>query len=388
MKLPALPEAPPERMAETPAPAWLKPLRDWPAAALELLDREPTVVRVVIAQARGSVPRDAGVSMLVSGAGLLGTIGGGQLEWQAVAAARALLDPAREAATLQHFTLATDLGQCCGGVVDVWMERYTRENLGALRRAQAASGRGAALWCSAMHGATLRHEVLVDGSALPEALALLGAPRAKAVPQLSVEADGQVRLLERLDEILPALWIYGAGHVGQALARIAAELPVRLTWIDPRPELLPAVPGREVTVLEIAEPVQSVARAPAGTYFVVLTHSHSLDYQLCREILRRADQAWIGVIGSKSKAACFRSRLLRDGFSPAAVAQLVCPMGVAGIASKWPAAIAVSVATQLLASMSRAGEPGEAIAPVEARPAADCGRSECATCHPQSTVPK
>jgi len=366
MKLPALPEAPPERMAETPAPAWLKPLRDWPAAALELLDREPTVVRVVIAQARGSVPRDAGVSMLVSGAGLLGTIGGGQLEWQAVAAARALLDPAREAATLQHFTLATDLGQCCGGVVDVWMERYTRENLGALRRAQAASGRGAALWCSAMHGATLRHEVLVDGSALPEALALLGAPRAKAVPQLSVEADGQVRLLERLD----------------------AELPVRLTWIDPRPELLPAVPGREVTVLEIAEPVQSVARAPAGTYFVVLTHSHSLDYQLCREILRRADQAWIGVIGSKSKAARFRSRLLRDGFSPAAVAQLVCPMGVAGIASKWPAAIAVSVATQLLASMSRAGEPGEAIAPVEARPAADCGRSECATCHPQSTVPK
>jgi xanthine dehydrogenase accessory factor len=313
----------------------------------------------------------------------LGTIGGGQLEWQAVAAARALLDPAREPAQLQHFTLATDLGQCCGGVVDVWLERYTHESRGPLRRAQAASARGAALWRGALRGAVLEHEVLIEADAAAHAAALLRAPRAAAVPQLSVEADGQVVLLERLDEILPALWIYGAGHVGQALARIAADLPVRLTWIDPRGALLPAVHGREATVLEIADPAPSVARAPAGTYFVVLTHSHSLDYQLCREILKRADQAWIGVIGSRSKAARFRSRLLREGFSAAAVAQLVCPMGVPGIASKWPAAIAVSVATQLLAAMSRPVEP------IAATPqTADCGRSECSTCQPRSGVPK
>jgi xanthine dehydrogenase accessory factor len=383
MTLPALPESLPGSTAEAPAPEWLKPLREWPAAALQVLDRELAVVRVVIAQARGSVPRDAGVCMLVSECGLLGTIGGGQLEWQAVTAARALLDPACEAATLQHFTLATDLGQCCGGVVDVWMERYTHENLGALRRARDASERGAALWCSALHGATLRHEVLVDGCAAPEALALLHAPRAQAMPQLSLQPDGRVRLLERLDEMLPSVWIYGAGHVGQALARIAAELPVRLTWIDPRGQLLPPVPGREVTVLEVADPAQTVAQAQPGTYFVVLTHSHSLDYQLCREILKRADQAWIGVIGSKSKAARFRSRLLRDGFSAAEVAKLVCPMGLAGIQSKWPAAIAVSIATQLLASMSRPAEAGAALPS-----AADCGRSTCSTCQPRTVVPK
>ncbi|MGA3159073.1 MAG: xanthine dehydrogenase accessory protein XdhC [Steroidobacteraceae bacterium] len=378
-----LPDPPLQSLAEASAPAWLKPLRDWPAAALQVLEREPAVARVVIAQARGSVPRDAGVCMLVSASGLLGTIGGGQLEWQAVAAARALLDPAREPAQLQHFTLATDLGQCCGGVVDVWLERYTHESRGPLRRAQAASARGAALWRSALRGAVLEHEVLIEADAAAHAAALLRAPRAAAVPQLSVEADGQVVLLERLDEILPALWIYGAGHVGQALARIAADLPVRLTWIDPRGALLPAVHGREATVLEIADPAPSVARAPAGTYFVVLTHSHSLDYQLCREILKRADQAWIGVIGSRSKAARFRSRLLREGFSAAAVAQLVCPMGVPGIASKWPAAIAVSVATQLLAAMSRPVEP------IAATPqTADCGRSECSTCQPRSGVPK
>ena len=83
--------------------------------------------------------------------------------------------------------------------------------------------------------------MLLDGGTSSEALALLEAPRAGAIPRFSVQADGQLRLLERLDEILPALWLYGAGHVGQALARIAAELPVRLTWIDPRRELLPAV---------------------------------------------------------------------------------------------------------------------------------------------------
>lgn len=372
-----------ERVAETPALQWLKPLRDWPAAALKVLEREPAVARVVIAQARGSVPRDAGVCMLVSAQGLLGTIGGGQLEWQAVAAARALLDPACSPAALQHFTLATDLGQCCGGVVDVWFERYTHESLGPLRRAQAASARGAALWRSALRGAVLVHEVLLAADAATPAAALLRAPRAAAVPQLSVEPDGQVVLLERLDEILPALWIYGAGHVGQALARIAADLPLRLTWIDSRRALLPGLHGREVMVLEIADPAPTVATAPAGTYFVVLTHSHSLDYQLCREILKRADQAWIGVIGSKSKAARFRSRLLREGFGAAAVAQLVCPMGVPGIASKWPAAIAVSVATQLLAAMSRAIEP-----PAAAAQTPDCGRSECSTCQPRSGVPK
>jgi len=224
---------------------------------------------------------------------------------------------------------------------------------------------------------------VTEAGASPAASALLRAPRAATVPQLTVEPDGQVTLLERLDEILPSLWIYGAGHVGQALARIATELPVRLTWIDPRRELLPRTLPEAVTVLHVADPAQTVVTAPPGTYFVVLTHSHSLDYQLCRDILRRADHAWLGVIGSRSKAARFRSRLLRDGFSAAAVARLVSPMGLPGIQSKWPAAIAVSIATQLLETMSRPAEPLP-----DPPAAADCGRSACSTCQPHSLVPK
>jgi xanthine dehydrogenase accessory factor len=364
------------------AGAWLKPLRSWPGAAVQLLATEGAVVRVVVAQARGSVPRDAGICMLVGAKRLLGTIGGGQLEWQAVAAARELLGRGGEAASLEHFTLATDLGQCCGGVVDVWMECYTAASQAMLGRAQAASERGAAIWRSALAGSTIEHEVVVETSQRPEAARLLAIERSAAFPQLSVEPDGRVTLLERLDEVLPALWIYGAGHVGQALARIAADLPVRLTWIDPRQELLPRPLPGEVSVLQVADPAGTVPSAPAGTYFVVLTHSHTLDYQLCREILRRADQAWVGVIGSRSKAAKFRARLLREGFAAEAVAQLVCPMGLPNIKSKWPSVIAVSVATQLLQAMHA---PDAATA--SGGKNTDCARSECATCQPVNRMP-
>jgi xanthine dehydrogenase accessory factor len=160
-------------------------------------------------------------------------------------------------------------------------------------------------------------------------------------------------LLERLDPGLPPLWLYGAGHVGQALARILAELPVRLTWIDSRAGLVPAA-GATPRWLYEADPAAAVGAAPPGTYFVVLTHSHPLDYALCGAILRRKDFAWVGLIGSMSKAARFRARLARDGFTADLIARLICPIGIAGIASKWPAAIAVGVAAQVLRAVSAA----------------------------------
>jgi xanthine dehydrogenase accessory factor len=91
-----------------------------------------------------------------------------------------------------------------------------------------------------------------------------------------------------------------------------------------------------------------VAAAPAGTRYVVLTHDHALDYELCRVILSRADAAWLGLIGSASKSARFRSRLLRDGLDREALAGLTCPIGVPNIPSKLPGAIAIAIAAQLL----------------------------------------
>jgi xanthine dehydrogenase accessory protein XdhC len=184
--------------------------------------------------------------------------------------------------------------------------------------------------------------------------ALLRLPRLRARPRVLRATSGELTLLERLDDALPALWLYGAGHVGQALTRILTDLPLRLTWIDSRAELFPASVASGVRLRCDADSLATVAEAPAEAHFLVMTHSHALDYELVRAILRRNDFASLGLIGSQSKAARFRSRLSRDGIARDRIARLVCPIGVPGIESKWPAAIAVGVAAQVMQNISGA----------------------------------
>src|SRR5208283_2252209 len=97
-----------------------------------------------------------------------------------------------------------------------------------------------------------------------------------------------------------------------------------------------------VTSEVCAAPANRAAAAPAGTRFVVMTHDHALDYEICRVILARTDAYWLGLIGSASKSARFRSRLLRDGLDHEALSRLHCPIGVVGISSKLPGAIAIA----------------------------------------------
>ena len=123
--------------------------------------------------------------------------------------------------------------------------------------------------------------------------------------------------------------------------------------------------------------------APAAARFLVMTHDHALDYALCRAILVRGDFAWLGLIGSKSKGARFRSRLERDGLTPEAIRRLVCPIGVEGVESKWPAAIAVGVAAQLLRSPEHslgAGSRERAARSTPPEPAEVCPPGGCAAC--------
>ena len=122
--------------------AWLKPLREWPQRLALALQRESTVVRVVLASVRGSAPREAGASMLVGHGLIEGSIGGGQLEWQALAAARALLTEPAVPARLQRVVLGVERAQCCGGVVELWLERYTRAELPLLHEAIQSARRG------------------------------------------------------------------------------------------------------------------------------------------------------------------------------------------------------------------------------------------------------
>lgn len=365
----------------TPIP-WLTTLQDWPGAAIKLLQAEDSsVVRVLVAQVRGSAPREAGAAMLVASSRVIGTIGGGQLEWQALAAARTLLAETDVAVRLQRLVLGTDLGQCCGGVVELWIERFVRADLPLLATAQAAARVSPVVLRSTLRPAGMERTLVrstTDGGA---DAALLGPSTQVPAPRLIRTGSGAITLLERLDCALPPLWLYGAGYVGQALARILSELPLRLTWIDARRHLFPSSLPASVTAWS-DDPLASVVQAPAGAHFLIMTHSHALDYVLTRALLERNDFASLGLIGSQSKSARFRSRLKRDGVTAERLARLTCPIGISGISSKWPAAIAVAVAAQLLQRLgqsARAGVPDEPAAAAEFTESTDCG-GDCGRC--------
>jgi xanthine dehydrogenase accessory factor len=159
--------------------------------------------------------------------------------------------------------------------------------------------------------------------------------------------------------------LFGAGHVGRALVRLLGELPGRVSWIDSRPDAFPdPVPGNVRGRVSPA-PEHEIASLPAGSVVLVMTHDHQIDFEIVAAALARDDFAWIGLIGSATKRARFTSRLIRRGLSTAAVEQLVCPIGVPGVDSKAPAAIAIAVAAQILQ------RPG-LLTPVQVREAADC----------------
>lgn len=261
-------------------------LRD---AAQAWLTTGRAAVLVQVSDAQGSVPREAGTRMLVAAGEMAGTIGGGHLEWQAIARATAMLADATAPAQSVHYALGPSLGQCCGGAVTLSFERLQPSHLAA--------------W---------PHE----------------APRFH-------------------------LQLYGAGHVGRAIARLLAALPVQVNWIDERDEAFPpalldgAWPAhiRKVAVDAVEAEVR---HAPPGAFFLVLTHQHDLDLRITEAILRRNDFGFFGLIGSKTKKQRFVHRLEERGVSHAAIERMVCPIGLPGIAGKEPEVIAVAVVAQLL----------------------------------------
>ena len=342
---------------------WLRPLSDtWPRSICRLLEAGETVVtRVLVAEVRGSAPREPGACMLVSHSGTYGTIGGGNLEWQAMRAAQSLLSAGTGPVQLRRLVLGRELGQCCGGVVHLWLERFTPADLPFLRRAAHAGLRdsGAAIMTEVSGQGVVRK--LVQHGGIPPRL------------RFSSADDQNATLLEPIDGGRAALWLYGAGHVAQALIRLMAELPFEVTWIDSRADLLPAALPDNVHPLCARTPTNTVNSAPAGALFLVMTHDHGLDYALCRKILERNEFAWLGLIGSKSKGARFRSRLTRDGIVAETIARLVSPIGVEGVNNKWPAAIAVAVAAQLLQGLGPTAQGREALADA-------CTSSDCAAC--------
>ena len=354
--------------------SWLIPLSGhWIDAARTHLSDHTALVRVTVTALRGSTPREAGATMLVDAVGTVGTIGGGRLEWHATTLARELLRDSRGTPVQTvDLVLGLELGQCCGGRVELWLERLTR------RRSCLAGRRIAPFARGARTGGGQRNDRWRRYASAAAALVRRGGGG-----KLERRAPQRVTLIEMPRPRRPDLWIFGAGHVGQALVRLLAELALfEITWIDSRAGLLPPCLPESVAPKVCAAPAELAAAAPAGTRFVVMTHDHALDYELCRVILARADAAWLGLIGSASKSARFRSRLLRGGLSRETVSGLTCPIGVPGVSSKLPGAIAIAISAQLL-QQATPKPPRGASSGVRAEMDAPGCAGGCSSCAPE-----
>lgn len=285
------------------------------------------VAMVTVLATEGSAPRGAGTRMLVTDDAMHGTIGGGRLEYRAVEQARAILTHPPGTWRVQDYPLGPLLGQCCGGRVRLLVEHVDPRALGWIDAASA----GRRLVTALTPEGVGRH---VSDEAVPTPLSARGEPlRAGAC---WAEVIGQHRR---------PLYLFGAGHVGQAIARHARDLPLRLAWFDTRAEL-EALP--DVAIVAEDDIARCVAEAPDDAAIVILTHDHAIDYALVRAALRRSPVAFVGVIGSATKRARFLTRLARDGVDGAARARLTCPIGVEGIAGKEPEVIAIATLAQLL----------------------------------------
>jgi len=303
------------------------------------LDRAPAAL-VEVVSARGSTPREAGAWMLVSADRIHGTIGGGQLEFMAIDKAREMLVRAERTNAPEKIPPPP-----------------TPPHRGEGDSEAPASMPPSPLWGGVRGGGAFNRNT--------GTLETLSIPLGPEIGQccggkvdLSVRLVDEAiktKLLERAqaeDDARPSVFVFGGGHVGQALTAAFSLLPLKVTIIETRADALDGMPPSVETRLTPV-PEEMVRSAPSGSAFIVLTHDHALDFLIVAEALKRSDAAYVGMIGSKTKKATFRSWYLRTaGGSQAAFARLVSPIGGDAVADKRPAVIAALAAAEVMTALS------------------------------------
>jgi xanthine dehydrogenase accessory factor len=256
------------------------------AKALQLLAQDGRAALVTLQHVEGSSPREEGAQMLVTASGFIGSIGGGTLEWQALAEAQKQLRLSHAPTSLRTYSLGPDLGQCCGGRVRVETRIVSSQDQ-------------------------------LEATLTPE-----HTPR--------------------------HIILYGAGHVGKSLVLLLAQAPFTITWVDPRANAFPSAHPSNLTIINADDVLSPLASASRETLVVVMSHSHELDFAVTDAALRNASISNVLLIGSDTKRARFISRLKSAGHDDNAVARLICPIGDGAITGKTPYAVALSTAHQLI----------------------------------------
>jgi xanthine dehydrogenase accessory factor len=244
---------------------------EWLSTLSTLRDKDIPCVLITVMEAKGSTPREAGTKMVVTAGDQFGTIGGGNLEFQAIDEARKILTTASSAAKTKDYPLGPALAQCCGGAVTVLLEPF-------------------------------------------------------------ISSDKTVLL-------------FGAGHVGKEVVKVLENLPVKVRWVDERAGEFPAEMPQNCEKIVTARSLDKLKDITDKTYIIVMTHSHNLDFEIVKAALEKGNFAYLGLIGSDTKAVRFRKRLSAAGLD---ISRLTCPIGIEGINGKHPREIAIAVAAELL----------------------------------------
>ena len=378
----------------------------------DVVSRGDPCVLVTVAHIAGSAPREPGARMIVTATEVMGTIGGGNLEFEAMRIARERLNGAADTRAQRHielFPLGPMLQQCCGGAVVLHFEVLTNDRSDWLASAAGIEQNNArallvsrtsslplsgveqnnprsrpvshassssfprrresskTLSAESGHypGKMLFTQTGATGSLGDKGLDELAARKADdllsadGVPgsllhplvetQSSLPDTSDALFFEMISPSRFQVALFGAGHVGSALVNIlAGTSDCRITWVDGRAGQFPPELPSNVEARLSDNPVAEVEDLSGQAYCLVMTHDHQLDQDLCEALLRRNDFAFLGLIGSATKQRRFAQRLREKGISERQLERLTCPIGIPGIEAKEPGVIAVSVAAQLL----------------------------------------
>lgn len=326
-------------------------MSNWRDILAALEQGADAAVLVTVGPASGSVPRDSGAAMLVTGNAIAGSIGGGRLEQLATEAARDMLtgEDVRKDRILD-LPLGPELAQCCGGRVDILISKLSESDFGQFRQLNNIDKDTLLIteWQE-----TQSQRRILNGASLPDHVSPAvrqAAERCRERPgtEIVFASDTAFTLVQSLREEEFDVVLFGAGHVGRKVVEALSPLPCHLTWIDEREAEFPSDIPANVARIVSSNPMGQVPLLPAGAFHLVMTHSHQRDLEICEALLRRNDAAYIGLIGSATKKAKFRKRLALRGYSDQQTARIICPIGLVGLSGKRPAEIAASVAADIL----------------------------------------
>lgn len=326
------------------------------------------LVRLVVIDTQGSAPREVGAAMVVDAEAATGTIGGGQLEYEAIAHARELLrrgarDPTPWLRETRVWPLGPALGQCCGGTVRLLFEYFGADEIEHVTALGDVHSDGVFVRPLASGERLATVATPSDTHVLPAAVStivndMVDGRRALAPTLIRAGDGGAAHFIEPLEACARPLFIYGAGHVGRAIVKIATDLDVEIYWVDTHAERFPEQAYANVHEVVARDPAMVADAAPAGALHVVLTYSHAMDLAICHALLLQSEFAFLGLIGSATKRARFQKRLREGGVAAAALQRLTCPIGTGGLRGKEPVTIAVSVVAQLIERLEALRDKG------------------------------